>query len=243
MRIILDIGNTRIKIAVYQKNTCLKTFSLPKNEFENYFQQLIEQNKNIDCIIVSSVGDITKKQLESICKSIPLYFVNKELNFPFINTYQTPDTLGADRMVLASGAIFFHPNTHCLVIDVGSCITYDFITSEKKYLGGAISPGIRLRYQSMHDFTAQLPLINHNQNSENNLIGTSTNTSMQSGVINGVAYEIDGFIDAYKELYDNLTVILTGGDAKYLSEKLKNRIFVHSNYLIESLNALYEYNL
>ena len=127
-----------------------------------------------------------------------------------------------------------------MIIDCGSCITYDFINSANEYLGGAISPGIRLRYETLHNLTANLPLLEKKK--PKNLIGNSTESSIHSGVINGILIEIDGIVNKYKTKYPDLTVILTGGDSKFLSKRLKSSIFANSNFLLEGLNHILEYN-
>ena len=159
--------------------------------------------------------------------------------FPFENLYKTPNTVGIDRLVLASGAVLMFPNQNRLVIDAGTCITYDFINEKNQYLGGAISPGIRLRYESLHNYTAKLPLLDMKLPDE--LIGKSTNDSIHSGVINGVINEIDGFIDQYREQYSKFIIILTGGDTDFLAKRLKNTIFANPNFLLESLNQTFQY--
>jgi type III pantothenate kinase len=133
-----------------------------------------------------------------------------------------------------------YPNNNVLIIDAGTCITYDFITKKNDYLGGAISPGIRIRYKSLHNLTANLPLLDTNL--PETLIGNSTESSIHSGVVFGVIKELDGVIDQYREEHQDLTVILTGGDAKFLSNQLKNSIFANSNFLLEGLNFILDYN-
>jgi len=132
------------------------------------------------------------------------------------------------------------PNVSRLVIDAGTCITYDFIDANNNYLGGAISPGIRLRYESLHNYTAKLPLLTIEKPEK--LIGDSTQQSIHSGVVNGVAMEIDGFINANLDRNDNFIIILTGGDSVFLAERLKNTIFANPNFLLESLNQTFQYN-
>ena len=161
--------------------------------------------------------------------------------FPFVNKYATPQTLGIDRMVLAAGATLQYPNQNRLVIDVGTCVTYDFIDENDTYLGGAIAPGLRLRYESLHNYTAKLPLLT-SQNPDY-FIGKSTAESIHSGVVNGFVYEIDGFIDEYKAHYSNFIIILTGGDTDFLAKRLKNTIFANSNFLLESLNQTFQYKI
>jgi type III pantothenate kinase len=180
--------------------------------------------------------------------NVKVHFVSNEFPFPFHNLYQTPKTLGIDRMVLASGAVLKYPNQNRLIIDAGTCITYDFIDENDNYHGGAISPGMHLRYKSLNNFTANLPLLdiddfNNQMDLEinPNLIGNSTQNSIHSGVINGLVFEIDGFIDQYQQQYSNFIIILTGGDAEFLAKRLKNTIFANSNFLLESLCQTFQY--
>jgi len=119
-------------------------------------------------------------------------------------------------------------------------MTYDFTESQNHYLGGAISPGLQLRYNAMHNVTAKLPLLYPEM--PDTFIGNTTAGAMHSGVVNGVLYEIEGFVERYREQYQALTIILTGGDAEFLAKRLKNTIFANSNFLLEGLNLLYLYN-
>jgi type III pantothenate kinase len=194
----------------------------------------------IENIVVASVGKLQKEDFLSFSESVNLHFISKESKFPFQNLYSTPNTLGIDRMVLAAGAVLQFPNKSRLVIDAGTCITYDFIDANDNYLGGAISPGIRLRYEALHNYTAKLPLLSK-ENPEN-LIGNSTSQSIHSGVINGVTMEIEGFVNSNLDKNDNFIIILTGGDSVFLAERLKNTIFANPNFLLESLNQTFQYN-
>ena len=167
-------------------------------------------------------------------------FLSSSTNLPFTNKYGSPVTLGTDRIALISAATLNFPNRNVLVIDAGSCITYDFINSENEYLGGGISPGLHMRYKALNSFTANLPELEPKL--PDNIIGNNTASSIHGGVIYGVLYEIDGFIDVYKSNYDDLTIILTGGDADFLRDSLKNDIFANSNFLFEGLNLILEHN-
>ena len=131
-------------------------------------------------------------------------------------------------------------NNNVLIIDAGTCITFDFVTKDNDYLGGAISPGIRLRYKALNNLTANLPLLETTQ--PLTIIGNSTETAIHSGIVFGIINEIDGTIDYYKQKYPDLTVILTGGDTNFLSNQLKNSIFANSNFLLEGLNFILDYN-
>jgi type III pantothenate kinase len=172
-------------------------------------------------------------------KEVNVHFISHKDPFPFTNCYATPQTLGIDRLVLASGASLQFPNQNRLVIDVGTCVTYDFIDENNNYLGGAISPGLRLRYEALHRFTAKLPLLSIDSSEQ--FIGKSTSESIHSGVINGLVYEIDGFIEEYRKRFTDVVVVLTGGDTELLSTRLKNDSFVNANFLLESLNYVFLY--
>ena len=240
MHLIIDVGNTRIKAAVFEQNTLVELFVFTKDVFLTEINFILNKFPKIKKLVVASVGNVEKEAFLSLKSKAEIHFITHESKFPFTNLYSTPTTLGIDRMVLASGAVLQHPNQNRLVIDMGTCITYDFIDETDNYLGGAISPGLRLRYESLHQHTAKLPLLTKNY--PETFIGNSTQESIHSGVINGVASEIDGFIELYKTQYAKFIIILTGGDAEFLAIRLKNTIFANSNFLLESLNQTFQYN-
>ena len=240
MLLTVDVGNTKIKTAVFEQNTVVKIFIFDVEEFENRLRCILDEFKKIKKLVVSSVGNIEKDFFLSFKDSVEVHFITHNSNFPFTNLYSTPTTLGIDRMVLATGAVLQFPAQNRLVIDAGTCITYDFVDSKDNYLGGAISPGIRLRYESLHQQTAKLPLLQKKY--PVNYVGKSTQESIHSGIINGVLLEIDGFIELYRFQYAKFIIILTGGDADFLAMKLKNTIFANSNFLLESLNQTFQYN-
>ena len=166
--------------------------------------------------------------------------LSHESKVPFKNSYATPQTLGIDRIALATAAFYHAPHKNTLVIDAGTCITYDMVNDFDEYLGGAISPGLEMRYKAMHQQTSALPLLP--VEAPLDLIGNTTNSSMHSGVVNGICAELDGIIDQYATRFKDLTVILTGGDSHFLSKRLKNTIFADSKFLLKGLNYLLEYN-
>ncbi|HEY5825470.1 MAG TPA: type III pantothenate kinase, partial [Cyclobacteriaceae bacterium] len=157
------------------------------------------------------------------------------------NGYATPTTLGVDRIAAVCGALEIYPNGNCLVVDTGTCINYEFIDAKGEYLGGAISPGIHMRLEAMHKFTARLPLVTNNPDAQ--LIGNSTATCMQSGVTNGVIAEIEGIITRYSHLYPDLGVILSGGDYSLFENKLKPSIFVAPELVLSGLNRILLHNV
>lgn len=241
MILAIDIGNTRTKIAWFENNS-LKNLSVIENgDLLQKVQKFSKKTTVKITVILSSVGKLDQETLFWLSENTVLYIVSHQSPIPFKNLYATPKTLGIDRIVLAAGAVLSYPNSNRLVVDAGTCITYDFINDKNEYLGGSISPGIQLRYKSLNDYTANLPLLSPEP--INFLTGNSTSASIHSGVINGVTAEIDNIIHQYKGVHFNLTVILTGGDAVFLAKRLKNIIFANSNFLIESLNALYQYTI
>ena len=241
MILTIDVGNTRIKSAVFESNTLLETSFFLNENFKIAIENILNKYDKITILVVASVGKLEKDAFKSFSNRVKVHFVSRNNDFPFQNNYATPETLGIDRMILATGAVLQFPKLNRLVIDVGTCVTYDFIDENDIYQGGAISPGIRLRYESMHNYTAKLPLLELEE--PENVIGKSTNQSLHSGVINGLTFEIDGYIEALKRRNENFIIILTGGDTNFLAKRLKNTIFANSNFLLESLNNFYQYQI
>jgi type III pantothenate kinase len=240
MLLAIDVGNTRIKAAVFEVNTLIETIVFSKEEFVSRVTFILELHPKITTIVVAAVGNLEKKMFSRFENRLSVVFISHESKFPFQNLYATPTTLGIDRMVLAAGAVMTFPAQNRLIIDAGTCITYDFVDVNDNYLGGAISPGIRLRYESLHQQTAKLPLLTKNY--PKSFIGNSTEESIHTGVFSGVIHEIDGFIEEYRTQYAKFIIILTGGDAEFLAKRLKNTIFANSNFLLESLNQTFQYN-
>lgn len=240
MLLAIDVGNTRIKAAVFEEYSLKKLYVLEKESFQKELENIFKSYENITDLWVSAVSDIQKKAFATLPTDVKVHFIDRLDSFPFENLYATPATLGLDRMVLAAGAVLQFHGTNRLIIDAGTCITYDFIDANDNYLGGAISPGLRLRYESLHQYTAKLPLLTLEMPEK--YIGNSTNQSIHSGVVNGVLNEIDGYIARFEEDYENFTIILTGGDSDFLAKRLKSTIFANSNFLLESLNHLFQFN-
>ncbi|MFD0700245.1 type III pantothenate kinase [Myroides pelagicus] len=239
MILTIDIGNTRTKIAHFENNSLKKLIAFANENFIENFLKYFPQIEKTTQTVLSSVGRLSEQERNWLAVNTTLLIITHQNELPFRNNYETPHTLGIDRIVLAAGAVLAFPKQNRLVIDVGTCITYDFIDNDDNYLGGAISPGFGLRYKSLNDYTANLPLLQLEE--IDYLVGTNTNKSIHSGVINGIITEIDGIINKYKELHPDLTIILSGGDTLFLAKRLKNIIFANSNFLLESLNALYQY--
>lgn len=240
MNLIIDVGNTKNKLAVFTKGKLVKNFICTTSDLNKTYEALKLEFPNINSGIVSSVGVLKPEIIKAIVSDINLLVLNHQTKLPFNNLYKTPKTLGVDRLALVSASVKEFPDKNVLIIDVGTCITYDFKTKNNDYLGGAISPGIRLRYKSLNNLTANLPLLETKK--PNQIIGDSTEEAIHSGVITGIVKEIDGLINDYSKNFPDLTVILTGGDAKFLSDQLKNSIFANSNFLLEGLNFILEFN-
>lgn len=240
MNLIVDIGNSRIKIAIFNKDELIYNEVITNDFFVGTAINLIEKF-NCKNAIISSVGNLKKSEMDQIKAKIKVFELRTTTKIPFFNNYATPKTLGVDRIALVAAAVSKYQNQNVLIIDAGTCITFDFVTTSKNYLGGAISPGIEMRYKSLHKFTKRLPLLMREESTS--LIGTSTETCIHSGVINGVISEIDSIINKYRKKNKDLTVVLTGGDANFLSNRLKNGIFANPFFLLEGLNTILTYNI
>jgi len=240
MNLIIDVGNTRVKLAIFKEDALVDKKTTTLESLLEALSQIDLAYPSVRWAIVSSVGSLSENQLATLKNRYDLVMLSHQTAVPFLNEYSTPKTLGVDRIALMSAAAIQYPKKNLLVIDAGSCITYDFLTDENKYLGGAISPGITMRYEALHTFTANLPLLEADLPEK--LIGDSTNSSIHVGVIGAILNEIQGFISSYKKKFGELTIILTGGDAHFLRDSLKNDIFANSNFLLEGLNYILEHN-
>tara|TARA_B100000809_G_scaffold263953_1_gene318486 strand:+ start:1026 stop:1751 length:726 start_codon:yes stop_codon:yes gene_type:complete len=237
--LIIDAGNTRVKVFVFEEDSILFSIVSDENSLDEIFENIFFKNK-ISKIIISSVGAMKEKIEMIIDGRAPILILSNETKVPFVNKYKTPKTLGVDRIALMAASANLFSKNNVLVIDAGTCITYDFLNIENEYLGGAISPGLEMRYKALSFFTEKLPKIDFLH--PENLIGNDTNASIHSGVVNGLVCEINGVVNEYKDKFLDLTIVLTGGDAIYLSKRLKNGIFANPNFLVEGLNAILKYN-
>lgn len=240
MNLIIDVGNTLVKLAVFDNNVLEFKKNCVKADFLSVLNEVSVAYPKIDNVIVSSVGNFSEGELLEIKNRFKVFVLTHKDSIPFINNYSSPETLGADRIALVSAAAVQYPGKNVLIIDAGSCITYDFLNSENEYLGGAISPGVKMRYKSLNTLTEKLPLLEPKK--LNKFIGSSTESSMHIGVLQGIINEIEGFVSLYKEKHKELTIILTGGDTHFLLDSLKNDIFAASNFLLEGLNYILEHN-
>jgi type III pantothenate kinase len=239
MNLTIDIGNTRVKAAVFEEDKLLELLFFDKKVIVSEIKK-ITKKYIISSGIISNVGSISERKMAQLNKSFNFIVISASLKVPFKNLYKTPNTLGVDRIALVAAAVKQFPKTNVLIIDAGTCITFDFVDVKTNYLGGAISPGIKMRYKALHKFTANLPLIDALE--LGHFIGKNTEESIISGVLNGVQNEINGIIEAYREEYLHLTVVLTGGDTNFLSKQLKSIIFANQNFLLQGLNEILKFN-
>ena len=237
MNLAVDVGNTFIKAGVFDKEE-LVTFSSNINE-----AALIDLFSKIrpEHLIISSVGENPSALAACLSPVKSKILLNASTKVPLINLYQSPQTLGVDRVAAAVGASYLYPQTDRLVIDAGTCITYDFIDSKDQYFGGGISPGIELRFKALNTFTKKLPLVHRSEQVE--LIGSNTEKSILSGVINGVLGEVEGIINQYKSKYSGIKIIICGGDSSFFESKIKQTIFAVPELVIIGLNRILEYNV
>lgn len=240
MNLIIDIGNTRTKVAVFHRGEVLIT--IPLDDFEvSHIELLKQEYDELNNVIVSSVKDYSQEVRTFLQRRFETFIeLDENTPLPISNCYQTKETLGKDRIAAVVGAYDLYPNTNILVIDAGTAITYDILTAEGKYLGGNISPGIEMRFKALNHFTGKLPKVECAE--QNKLFGTTTEEAIRAGVQNGTVYEADTTISTFKEFYKNLKVIITGGNAEFFDNKLKNSFFVHFNLTSLGLNRILEHN-
>ena len=235
MNIVSDIGNSYTKVGIFDDDKLLQVIVITKNEYDK-IHKLIPSGI-YSSAIVSSVIETPAFLLNSLQKiSNRILIFDHTTKIPLKNKYKSQLTLGNDRLALATGGAIFYKSKNILIIDAGSCITYDFVNTTGTYLGGGISPGIDMRFKSLNMFTDKLPLLQKENISIH--IGRNTKQSILSGVMNGVYSEINSVINYYKNKYSNLKIVLTGGDAIFLAKKIKSRIFVEPNFLLLSLNQI-----
>lgn len=227
--LVVDAGNTRIKTAIYKNEELVEFNHFSNDELPKLKSFLI--GNHFDQSILSSVR--SKKDTQWLLQMMPNSLLFQKIDaLPILMAYETPETLGADRLANAIAA-YSQCKGNALIVDIGTCVKFDFVSSDGSYQGGSISPGIHLRYKSLNDYTAALPLINNVSPAK--LIGKSTVECMHSGVMCGIQGEINTFIKEYKSVYQDLTIFITGGDAQYFDFDSKSNIFVNENLTLQGL--------
>ena len=236
MNLVLDFGNTRLKFGVFDHLKMVHKGFLQPKDLTQGLRNLLDQYKNWDRAIWCQVGPVPDKALEVIKSEMNIIEMTTKVVLPIKNQYKTPHSIGLDRLALASAAHTHFPNNPVLVIDCGTCVTYDFVDVNGCFVGGAISPGLKMRYKAMNTNTHALPELHPQRPS--GWYGASTEASLHHGAFLGLIHEIDGFIDQYGRHNPDLTVILTGGDHEILRDHIKNDIFAHPNFLLLGLNQI-----
>ncbi|MCB9252123.1 MAG: type III pantothenate kinase [Flavobacteriales bacterium] len=231
----IDIGNTRIKAAVFKDGTLQNTFHFENMEGLQWYCNEVE--KSIP-VIISNVTNADTTPFYDRFNTLIL--LNHHTKLPIRNLYKTPETLGNDRLASVIAAWSLYPNQNNLVIDAGTCVKYDFVNFRGEYSGGSISPGLDIRFRSLNDFTGRLPLIS--KKLKYSPLGQSTDEAILSGVMYGLQSEMQGFIDHYEKDHKGLNIIMTGGDASYFSDKLKGTIFADSNLVLKGLYHILKHN-
>lgn len=219
--LVIDIGNSSTKLAVFESNEIIDK-SVCAHATTEFITKLIKTHQIKQVIISSVKGEIGFE----ITSKVDLMQFCRQTRIPIKNKYETPESLGSDRLAAVIGANALYPNQDVLVIDAGTCITYDCVSANAEYLGGSISPGIKMRFEAMHHFTKKLPLVAFD-NAFDQQFGKNSNDAISSGAINGAIYEVDGFIKQYLNTHPLAKIILCGGDSAFFDTKFKNSIFAN----------------
>jgi type III pantothenate kinase len=240
MNIAIDIGNSSVKAGVFDNEKLVEVFRYEKINKKQL--EAITNQYNIENSIVASVQKEDPDSIEEI-KSVlkNVMKLNHNTPLPIENQYTTPETLGLDRIAAAVGGYTLFPDSNVLIFDIGTAITIDFITNNKKYIGGNISPGLNMRFKALNNYTDKLPYLT--QNNTFGLLGSNTHEAIVSGVQNGLVFEINQYIKEFKEKHKKIKPILTGGDANFFDNKLNYRIFVEQNLVLIGLNEILKYNI
>ena len=233
MNLIIDIGNTLVKYAVFNNDQLVEI--LKTSEIETGKVNTLIKEFDIKNIIISSVRKEMNWNLD-----VEVIHLSHKTSLPINLNYKTPETLGKDRIANIIAVSEEYPNKNAVVIDAGTCITYDFINKNKEYLGGRISPGLEMRYKSLNEFTELLPKLS--VSGESKFIGDDTDSSIFSGVEQGVLSEVDSLISVFRKENEDLIVVVTGGDTFFFENALKNSIFADQNLVLKGLNIILKYN-
>lgn len=202
---------------------------------------LKDEHTQLNQAILSSVKPVDEELIRFLSQNFQLFIeLDHHTPLPIENLYETPETLGKDRIAAAVGANELFPGQNILIIDAGTAITYDVVSEKNEFLGGNISPGLQMRFKALNHFTGKLPLINYSD--EFQLIGRNTEEAIRDGVQNGILYEIERTIETFNRNYENLQIVMTGGDSIFFDKKLNYSIFVHFNLTLIGLNRILEHN-
>ena len=240
INLVIDIGNSRTKIALFNQHDLM--FNVPIDHLTvDHVQMLKSEYPQLTKAILSSVKPKDEELIRFLSESFDQFIELDHLTgLPIENLYETPETLGNDRLAAAVGANELFPDQNLLVIDAGTAITYDLVSEKNQFIGGNISPGLEMRFKALNQLTGKLPFVNYADDFQ--WIGRNTTDAIRAGVQNGVLFEIGQTIDLFNRNYQNLQIILTGGDSNFFDRKLNYTIFVHFNLTLIGLNRILEYN-
>lgn len=242
MNLVIDIGNTLTKIAIFNGNELIDISVVEKNTFKSLENTLV-RFPEITSSILSAVSDYDSTIINLLQSKGNVIELTHNTPVPFNNKYSTPETLGKDRIAIASAAAMLYPSENVLVIDAGTCVTYDFVAATGEYMGGSISPGLVMRLKALNAFTGKLPLESLPDPEINiDLIGDTTKTSILSGVILGLKSEVEHIINRYESLYSPIKIIVSGGDYKYFEKTSKSNIFASPNIVVHGLKEILNFN-
>lgn len=233
-----DLGNTRSKCALFHDRNFVREYVLDTVDVKS-IQQLIDELQP-DKSILSSVINHPHAIEGLLAENTLFHKLGHTSKLPLTTPVGKPETIGADRLAIVAAAVDLFPGRHNLAIALGTCITYNYINAKHEFLGGSISPGMYMRFKSMNEHTALLPLVKPEHDFP--LVGYDTKTNLLCGVILGMASEIDGIINAYAAKYEGLNVLLTGGDMAFFTPHLQNKVFADHELLYKGLYAISEAN-
>lgn len=240
INLIIDIGNSRTKIALFNEHDLMFNVSMERLTLE-HVKMLKDEHPQLKNVILSTVKPDDRELNSFLSREFDQFIELDHLTeLPIENLYQTPETLGKDRLAAAVGANELFPGKNLLVIDAGTAITYDLVSEKNQFIGGNISPGLEMRFKALHHFTGKLPLISYNDDFDT--LGKNTDDAIRAGVQNGILYEMAQNIEFFNRNYQNLHIIMTGGDSNFFDKKLNYSIFVYFNLTLIGLNRILEHN-
>ena len=240
INLVIDIGNSRDKIALFNEHDLM--FNVPVDRLTlDHLKMLKDEHPQLNKAILSSVRNVEPEITDYLSGNVEFFLeMNHLTSLPIENIYETPETLGKDRLAAAVGANELFPDQNLLIIDAGTAITYDLVSKKNQFVGGNISPGLEMRFKALNHFTGKLPLVSYSD--EFQPIGRNTIDAIRAGVQNGILFEMAQTIDLFNRNYQNLHIIMTGGDSIFFDKKLNYSIFVHFNLTLIGLNRILEYN-
>ncbi|MBS2100330.1 type III pantothenate kinase [Carboxylicivirga linearis] len=241
MNLVIDRGNTHLKYGIFDKRKLVASDSINFLD-KSDIKKLVDKYHLTNVILSSVVAKKNDELVSNLKEEIPTFIeLSHNTLLPFSWNYKSKETIGKDRLAAIAGALELYPDTNLLVFDAGTALTYELINDKSEFVGGNISPGLQMRFKALNSFTSRLPLLTPNTDAP--FLGNSTQEAIEAGVQNSMCFEIEGLIEHFKSNYNELTCIITGGDAEFFARKLKNPIFVAPNLVLIGLNRILEHNV